>query len=632
MSDTTEVVRCRHCGAQGPAAPFCGYCGLRFTPRTGDGPTWLRAGGFFAAPYESVFRPSLASSLLPQLSELTRRPFNVGLLFIIVAMAVLVELRLPGGLLTVASLGLPLLVMIYWYRARVFGDVPRWALALTVVLAVALAVGWVLATGQMVIRDAVSPFDPGLGGRRALRYGLGIADSAALVMLIPIFVTRLSWRGRRESLDGFVIGVTGALIFTAAATLMRIAPQFAAAPMARNQPLHWLFFEAAVRGVTVPLTAACAGGLVGAGLWFARPHASSTLSRLTIKVAPLLFAAAVFGVYAAVGRADVEGTSRAQVLTWHVAMALFALIMLRVGLQIVVLHEDTEAFEASPFLCLPCRQVIPETAFCPSCGTATRASPGHSRAERRHVAPRMDGDDGKPLWPGFAVPASTYTAAGASRQSPIPVLATWLVSMIALSAVCIGLPALTAKPVPRYNCPPDCGAPPSGDPVSSNPRFTSPDGTFSVAYPAATSAYEVTTDETGVVARLTFGDGGDLRLTSQPARGRSAVQVAKAFIATTFPTANIAYKIPNAMVGFQPGYGEVADVFPLDLQTSSVRMRAVVVVAVKNDLALIAAAFGPFHQYGPKFGPGRPSAANLLIAQDMGRYVNSFRWKGDPVR
>jgi hypothetical protein len=54
------------------------------------------------------------------------------------------------------------------------------------------------------------------------------------------------------------------------------------------------------------------------------------------------------------------------------------------------------------------------------------------------------------------------------------------------------------------------------------------------------------------------------------------------------------------------------------------------VVAIKNDLALIAATVGPYHEFGPDFGPGRPSPTNLQIAEDMGRYVNSFRWRGDP--
>ena len=47
-------------------------------------------------------------------------------------------------------------------------------------------------------------------------------------------------------------------------------------------------------------------------------------------------------------------------------------------------------------------------------------------------------------------------------------------------------------------------------------------------------------------------------------------------------------------------------------------------VAVKDDLALVAAAIGPFRQFGPDFGSGKPSGANLQLALDMGKYVNSF--------
>ncbi len=630
-----DAMECHNCGNAVPVGVFCGHCGAHLTPRPGDGPVWLRPGGLFAAPHETIFRPSLASSLLPQLSELTRRPFNAGVLLIIVSMAVLVELQLPGGLITVASLGLPMLLFIYWRRARVFDDIPAWAIWVTVVLAIGLAVTWVLMTGNLVLREASSPFDAGMGGRRVLRDGLGISDAAAFIMLIPLTVVRLFWRSRRESLDGFVIGVLSAVTFISAATLTRLAPQFITAPVSRNQPVQWLFFEAAVRGVTVPLTASCLGGLIGAALWFNRPRAGSRFNKPTIVGALLFCAAAGFGVYAAVGRADVEGTSQLYVLSWHIAMAIFGLVALRIGLQLAVLHEETPPPPGTPQLCLHCRQVVPEMAFCPGCGAATRASPRRSRAERRRVSPEGTEDPEhtpeEAIWPGYAVPARTYVAARISRQSPLPVLTNWLVGMVTLSSIFIGLPYLTVKPPPRYNCPPDCGNPPSGDPVSSNPRFT---GTgFSVAYPAPGSAYRVTTDPTaGVRARFTAGEGGELRLTSEPAKGRNARDVAKAFIDATFPTATNVYEIPNAMVGFQPGYGEVADVFPLNLETSSRRMRAVVIVAVKNDLALIAAGFGPYHQFGPNFGPGRPSPANVQIAQDMGRYVNSFQWEGDPPR
>ena len=61
-------------------------------------------------------------------------------------------------------------------------------------------------------------------------------------------------------------------------------------------------------------------------------------------------------------------------------------------------------------------------------------------------------------------------------------------------------------------------------------------------------------------------------------------------------------------------------------------VRVIVIAAVKNDLALVAVADGPFMQFGPGSGPGLPSPANLQIAQDMGKYVDSFRWRGDPPR
>ena len=93
-----------------------------------------------------------------------------------------------------------------------------------------------------------------------------------------------------------------------------------------------------------------------------------------------------------------------------------------------------------------------------------------------------------------------------------------------------------------------------------------------------------------------------------------------------------AYELPNAILGYQPGYGEVADDWPKGTVTDAKHLRIIMVVAVKNDLALVAGAVGPFHQFGPDFGPGPPSAANLVIAQDMGKYVNSFMWRGDQPR
>lgn len=208
------------------------------------------------------------------------------------------------------------------------------------------------------------------------------------------------------------------------------------------------------------------------------------------------------------------------------------------------------------------------------------------------------------------------------------VMGLWVVGLVA-AMLALTLVDTRVADVPVYVCPPDCGRPPTGLPVSTNPRFVSPDGAFEVSYPAPGAAYTVNSDDNGVTAEWTAGDGGALRLFGVPAAGRGARQVVEQVIADDFPDAVIDYELPNATVGFEPGYGVVAD-FPAQKHAEPVR--AIIIAAVKNDLALVAVADGPFRQFGPGSGPGMPSPANLQIAQDMGKYVDSFRWKGDPPR
>ena len=167
--------------------------------------------------------------------------------------------------------------------------------------------------------------------------------------------------------------------------------------------------------------------------------------------------------------------------------------------------------------------------------------------------------------------------------------------------------------------------------MAVNPRFTAPDGSFSVSHPAPSAAYKITTNPNGVRADFLGGDGGTMQLMSRPANGRTAEVIAKALVKETFPDTKTAYEIPNAMVGYVPGYGMVADCWPQGANSNYMRMRVMVMGKVKNGLALIAGAVGPFRQFGPDFGIGKPSGANLQLALDMGKYVNSFSWRGDPA-
>src|SRR5690349_10166679 len=105
------------------------------------------------------------------------------------------------------------------------------------------------------------------------------------------------------------------------------------------------------------------------------------------------------------------------------------------------------------------------------------------------------------FFPGYAVPRGTYSAAPV-RHSRARVLVIWFVAIAVVAVALVGVTMLRSKPPARYMCPPNCGHPPTGTPVEINPRFTAPDGAFSVSYPAEGSAYKITTKPNGVTADL----------------------------------------------------------------------------------------------------------------------------------
>lgn len=239
-------------------------------------------------------------------------------------------------------------------------------------------------------------------------------------------------------------------------------------------------------------------------------------------------------------------------------------------------------------------------------------------------------DNSVATFEGVAVPPGRYRARGASSARYRLTWGLFALGMATAMAV-LGIWDRLVTDAATYHCPPDCGRPPNSLPVANLPRYVAPDGSFSVAYPPPGTAYEVTTGPAGVTARYTGGDGGVLRLFSEPARDRVARRVVTDIIAGQFPNATVAYELPNAVLGYQLGYGVVAN-FQRPGLSARLDLRTVIIAAVKDDLALIAIAEGPFRRFSQDFGPGPPSSANLEIAIDMGQYVESFHWKGDPPR
>jgi hypothetical protein len=311
----------------------------------------------------------------------------------------------------------------------------------------------------------------------------------------------------------------------------------------------------------------------------------------------------------------------------NLMIAVIALLALRIGLQYCLLHEEHDAPDkGGRVLCPHCDHVIPDMAFCPNCGVAAAASSRASRTARRAavssgiVVPR----------PGYAAPAGMYEVAPV-RHTPHGRLLTTLaagVGVVVAAGVTASVLATPARP--RYTCPPDCGRPPIGQPIDTNPRFVSADGEFSVQYPGPGSLYKATLYSDWVALEYFGGDTGTLDLWGEPAGKRTPKQIVDKMIADYYPDATLEYEIPNAMVGYEPGYGAVFDQYPQDSSGEYTRLRLVTLCAVKNDYALVVSAVGPYHEFTPDFGTGHPSGANLALALDMGKYVNSFRWRSGP--
>jgi hypothetical protein len=211
-----------------------------------------------------------------------------------------------------------------------------------------------------------------------------------ILMLLPAVIVRVLRPSSREALDGFRIGMLGAFAFMAAAAMTRSVPQFGTGAISKR-PMESLLVEAGIRGIAIPLITAAAGGLIGAALWFTRPASKKNQHPGMVRLVLVGLAAAILAVYLGLGLIDVARVPQLMMLVAYLALALVAMLVLRVGLHLALLHEAHDEIRSDePLLCTHCGHVVPDMAFCPACGVATRASSRSSRQSRRDARPVPD--------------------------------------------------------------------------------------------------------------------------------------------------------------------------------------------------------------------------------------------------
>ena len=377
------MMTCPACQKSVPTAAFCGDCGAEMAAPVTDMNLLLRPRVYTTAHRERLLAPRVSSSYLPRLPGPMRRPFRAGLIVVLIAMVVLALLSANGPLGVTATLGWPLIFLIYVWQTDVFRDLPARILVIAMVLGIAGGVGWWLMAGKLLAGRYGVTTGSGLLLAQVLDVGFLITLGGALLMLLPAVVTRFIPVDKREAVDGFVVGTFGALWYQTAATTTVVAPQFAEG-LINEQSTSRMLQDAFTYGVVDPIVTTAAGGLLGLLLWFTpRPGALGRKARTALIICAVLGTL----LYLSVWGIESFGLPPWVDAAMKLVLAVLALLMVRCGLQIALLHEQPDPAAGDPILCVHCERVVPDMPFCPACGSAARASSRSSRRLRHDQPP-----------------------------------------------------------------------------------------------------------------------------------------------------------------------------------------------------------------------------------------------------
>ena len=383
--DEVATRQCRSCSQEVPAAAFCGNCGADTTAPVDTWRVLLRPKVYATAHREPLWIPRVSSTYLPRVPGAMRRPYRVGMILVLIAVGVLAATRVNGPLGVTATIGWPLLFLIYVWQTDVFRDLPLRIPVIAMVLGVAFGVGWWLLAGKWLANSYDVSTGSALLLTGVLNVGLMITAAGFVLMLMPAVVTRLFAVPVRESLDGFVVGAFGALWYTTAATTTIVGPQFVEGLIEEYSAVRMLV-DSIIFGVVSPITATAAGGLVGLSLWFTpdrRPGRNPRLARRALTLCTVLGAPLYLAVW------TVDGLGLPRLLSFAVKIGLtgLALLLVRCAVQIALLHEAPDPATGAPVLCVHCERVVPDMPFCPAGGAAAPASSRTSRRMRRESPP-----------------------------------------------------------------------------------------------------------------------------------------------------------------------------------------------------------------------------------------------------
>jgi hypothetical protein len=525
---------------------------------------------------------------------------------------------LQAPVIAVSALAVPLLFLVYVFEIdplEIRFAVPT---ALLFVAGAALGVGWGLLLGPLAADSLLPAYSPSLLTGGVLVSAVVVPVVGLLLMVLPVAVLRL-WRSEpSEALDGFTGGAAGALGLTLAATLTELAPLLRHGNVVPGSSVLAVLTQAVVRGVSVPVVAAATAGYVGATLWQRRGRGSAAGGRWL--TSPLLALAVALALAVGLGFADDAGLPDITLLVVHLAAAALALLVVRVGLHHVLLHEQRDVRIGPPRRCPHCHRMVPAMPFCPNCGVAEQATAlnplplvgtrGRSRSGRDPAAGRHLGHRH----------VLTALIAGLSALTAVLVVIA-LVTPPAAATPCTSLRCFAPfGPVPVHSPHVYTAAP------GWSVRWYPADAVFS-AHPPATSA-SAAADQLRLefTAPASPAEEGELVFIGIPAGGRSAAEIVGALQRANAPNAVPDYVLPGPSVGYVPGYGEAFQTAPNSADATAVRFEVVITCAVRSGYGICAYAAGP--QVDLNRIVNHPTPSKLALALWADPDINGVRWKG----
>ena len=218
---------------------------------------------FAAAPQESVLRPTIVSTIFPQLPRSSMRAFRTCLALGLAAVLILGIAKLYPVALIAGAVMLPTLVIIYMFDVNVFEDT-----SLSFVLG---TVGWGLVTGVItaLIAKAISPNGTdvftGAHGSLVLVRGLLIpVVSAVLILVGPAALMRVP----RFStvLDGVTFAAASAATFIGAEAIIQALSALGNGLRPPGSVVPWLV-QLAIIAIALPLVTIGAMAAAAGALW-----------------------------------------------------------------------------------------------------------------------------------------------------------------------------------------------------------------------------------------------------------------------------------------------------------------------------------------------------------------------------